>query len=217
MIDAGDRRSSRIFPIQGETEQEMRTSLREFFITKMKIPARDIQEEDIEQVRRVRLRRDKEGLGEVTVLFCDLETRDRMVSYARNLGPFVDSAGKPTAGIRFEIPDYLSGVHKTLLQYGHALWNKYNKDAEFKRNVRFSDVDMSFCLDVKIPGKVDWTTVSYEREMREKRFSLCREDEDDALSLDGPRPRPLQGGTKRGINAAGGSFTQTSWRAPTSK
>ena len=63
------RRSSRIFPIQGETEEEMRASLRDFFITKLKMPARDIHEDDIEMVRRVRLRRDRESQGEVTVLF----------------------------------------------------------------------------------------------------------------------------------------------------
>ena len=66
-------------------------------------------------------------MGEVTVLFADIDARDRATSFARNLGQFVDGTGKPTAGIRFEIPDHLTGIHRSLLQYGHVLWTKFHK------------------------------------------------------------------------------------------
>ena len=64
---------------------------------KLRIPLEDIREEDIETVRRVRLLRGKDNLNEVIVLFSDIETRDRITSYARNLASFVDLSGKPTA------------------------------------------------------------------------------------------------------------------------
>ena len=155
------RRSSRFFPIDGVTEEELRRELGFFFESKLRMPTGDVAAEDIEHVRRVRVRRGKQGLGEVLVLFADIETRDRVSSYARNLASFRDDAVKPTAGIRFEIPDHLSGVHRTLLQYGHALWVKHGKNPDFKRNIRHDDVELTFCLDVKLSSKKKWVTVSH--------------------------------------------------------
>ena len=202
---------------RGESEAELRENLRKFCTDKLRIPSDDIQDTDIEHVRRVRLRRGRESVGEVVVLFNSMETRDHITSYARNLGQFVDGKGKPTAGIRFEIPDHLSGVHRTLLQYGHALWLKYGKSTEFKRNVRFDDAEMTFCLDVKIPSKTDWMTVSYERARREKNENASKETNDDLLSLTGPGPVVIDGTDEQtiGVGSAGGSITLTSWRAPT--
>ena len=207
------RRSSRFFPVLGETEVELKRNLYEFCTEKLRIPSGDLLDEDVEHVRRVRLRRGRESFAEVVVLFSDLKTRDRIVSYARNLGQFVDGKGKPTAGIRFEIPDHLSGIHRTLLQYGRALWTKNNKSQDFQRNVRFDDVGMTFCLDVKLPGKKEWMTVTYERAARESKLNKNLDEEEDLLSL-GP---VMIDGTEMGAGAAGGSVTLTSWRAPTGK
>ena len=204
-----------MFPIGGETEEEMKSSLREFFAVKLKIPTADMLDEDVVHVRRVRQRRGRDNLGEVIVVFSGIEARDRVTSYARNLGQYVDSKGKPTAGIRFEIPDHLTGVHKCLLQYAHALWVKHGKDPDFKRNVRFNDADMSFSLDVKLPGKLKWMTVSHERASKERKASINNDEEDKLLSL-GESPPVVEGSEDegRGRNAAGGSVTLTSWRAP---
>ena len=125
----------------------------------------------------------------------------------------MDGKEKPTAGIRYEVPDHLTGVHRSLLQYGHALWIKNNKSQDFKRNVRFDDVNMTFCLDVKLPGKSNWQTVTYERASREKKISVSAEADDDLLSL-GP---VVVDGPTMGVGAAGGSVTVTSWRAPSGK
>ena len=126
-------------------------------------------------------------MNEVTVLFIDIETRDRISSYARNLGLFIDSTGKPTAGIRFGIPDHLASVHRTLLQYAHAMWTKYKRSPDFKRNVRYDDVGMTFCLDIKFPGRRDWVTVSYNRALSDRKASKSAEDEvrGDLLSTAG--------------------------------
>ena len=209
------RRSSRFFPVSGVTDEELRQSLEEFFLERLRIPAEDLRLTDVEHVRRVRMRRGKESLAEVTVLFCDIETRDRVTSYARNLGSYVDGQGKPTAGIRFEIPDHLSGIHRTLLQYGHALWTKYGRDSDFKRNVRFDDVEMTFCLNVKLPKKKEWKTVTYKRALLDRRVSAttAEEDQDDALSTTGIPV--VEEDSAQGVNTAGGTVTVTSWRAPT--
>ena len=68
------RRSARFFPVHGENEKELRVSLSAFFEHKLKIPAGDCPQEEVELVRRVRMRRDKQCIGEVTVLFTDIET-----------------------------------------------------------------------------------------------------------------------------------------------
>ena len=161
----------------------------------------------------MRQRRGREDHAEVVVLFADIETRDRIASYARNLGQFVDGKGKPTAGIRYEIPDHLTGVHRTLLQYGHALWTKNNKSADFKRNVRFDDTSMTFCLDVKLPGKTTWLSVTHERAAKERKHSQNNEQEEDLLSL-GP---VVIGEPTMSAENAGRSISVTSWRAPTGK
>ena len=181
------RRSSRFFPVAGVTEEDLRRELQSFFDTKLNMPTGDVPNEDIEQVRRVRLRRERQNVGEVIVLFSNLEVRDRIFSYARNLAAYRDSEGRPTAGIRFDIPDHLTGVHRTLLQYGHALWVKHGKNPEFKRNVRHDDVELSYCLDFKFPHKSSWVTVSYQRALVDRRASTSVEMEglDDELSSAG--------------------------------
>ena len=210
------RRSARFFPIEGVTEQELRQSVEHFCTEKLRIPAADFNQRDIEGVRRVRMRRGKESQQEVIVLFEDIETRDRITSYARNLSQFIDSAGKPTAGIRFEIPDHLSGVHRTLLQYGHAMWNKHKRDPGFKRNVRFDDIEMTYVLDIKFPKKLKWITVSYARALRDRRASYSAEaedeDQEELLSTAGEIQEE-----QLGIDGAGGSVVNTSWRAPQQK
>ena len=118
----------------------------------------------------------------MVILFVDLDTRDRVVSYAKNLAPFIDKEGKPTAGVRFDIPDHLTGVHKALLQYGHALWTKHDRDPGFKRNIRYDDTEKTYCMDVKFPGRTEWVTVDYRRALTDKRRnSVARCEDGDEL------------------------------------
>ena len=136
------------------------------------MPPGDVSPDDVEHVRRMRLRREKQNLGEVIVLFSSIEVRDRVSSYARNLSAFIDAAGRPTAGIRIDVPDHLLGVHRTLIQYGHAMWIKHKKDPEMKRNIRFDDVELSFCIDFRFPAHKDWISVSFQRALRDRRSSV---------------------------------------------
>ena len=132
-----------------------------FFFDKMRIPRSDLSQRDICNVRRVLTARGKRSKLELLVKFVDVETRDRVSSYARNLGDYIDK-GKATVTFRHDIPSHLAGVHRTLLQYGHDMGKKHGKG--FKRNIRFDDTALSFCIDVCIPGNGGkWITVSYDR------------------------------------------------------
>ena len=98
-------------------------------------------------------------------MFTDVEARDRIATYARNLGDFIQN-GKPTATFRHDIPAFLSGVHKALMQYGFDMGVKHGKG--FRRNVRFDDAMHTFCIDMCLPGTTKWITVTYDQAIRER-------------------------------------------------
>ena len=154
------RRSARLSPVSGETERELWAAVERFFHDCMKIPRSDLKESDIVSIRRVLTARGRRSRQEVCVVFTDAETRDRIGSYARNLGQYVER-GKPTVTFRHDVPAHLAGVHKILLKYGFIMGNKYGKG--FRRNIRFDDVARSFCIDICLPGKNDWITVDHEQ------------------------------------------------------
>ena len=115
---------AKIHPIDGETDKELWHGLQEFIRSKLRIPTSEIAENDVVSVRRMRMGRNRGPVGEVIVVFSDVDVRDRVCSYARNLAPFVDSSNKPTAGVRMYVPTLLGGAHKALLQYGHSMRQK---------------------------------------------------------------------------------------------
>ena len=137
-------------------------------------------------VRRLRSGRARRPRGELLVTFCDVDTRDRIASYARNLGGHVDKEGKPTAGVRPDIPSFLGGVHRALLQYGFDMKKKYGNG--FRRNIRFEDADHSFVIDLLIPGpnnhNNEWVTVGYNRVLadRKRRAQAAGKNPDEMLS-----------------------------------
>ena len=125
-----------------------------------------------------------------------------VASYARNLGEFVQD-GKPTATFRHEIPTYLSGTHKTFVQYGYAMANKYGKN--FRRNVRFDDVTQSLCMDVKMPGTEKWITVSHDRVLADLKAARLVVEKESAgqLSSLGDTPSPNQDEATLGVPHSG--------------
>ena len=146
---------------------ELWTSLQEFFRVKLRIPSTEIRQSEIADVRRRRQGK-RSPAQKVLVVFVDTETRDRVQSYAKNLASYIVN-GKPTATVRPDVPMHLGGVHKTLLQYGHALKGRYG--AGFRRNIRFEDAEHTFCIDVCLKNGGDWITISYERALEDRKQS----------------------------------------------
>ena len=163
------RKCSRMFPVEGKEEKTLWGNLEVFLKQKLMIPSHDICREDVVDVRRMRMSRGSKDRAEVLVVFKDVETRDRITSYARNLSTWIDITGKPTAVLRLDVPTFLGGAHRTLTQYGHAIWLKYNKSKELKRNVRFDDSELTFCMGLKLPKNEDWITVTYEQALADRR------------------------------------------------
>ena len=111
------RKCAKIHSIEGETESELWKGLQSFFRTKMRIPTSELAETDVVSVRKMRMgrTRGRQPHGEVVVVFADVEARDRVCSYARNLAPYIDDQNRPTAGVQMYVPAHLGGVQKILL------------------------------------------------------------------------------------------------------
>ena len=154
-------------PILGETEAQK--SLQTFMRQSLRIPTTELGECDVVSVHRMRSGRGrgKQTVGEAVIVFVNVETRDRVCSYAKNLAAYVDREGKPTAGVRMYIPTHLGGVHKTLLQYGHNMREKYGPS--LKHNIRFDDSEQTLCVDIKLPDSERWVTVSHDLALMDRR------------------------------------------------
>ena len=186
------RKCLKLWPIPGEGKEEMGKFLELFVRTKLKIPTGVLVDEDVKDIRRCRLTRGQQAKSEALVVFADVESRDLVASYARNLAPFVDAQNKPTAGLRPDVPGHLGGVHRTLVQYGYAMKKRYGP--HFRRNIRFEDSDLSLVVDVCIPaggkpGK-EWTTVDYQRAKEDRKANnrVNLQEQGNKLSSRGEEP-----------------------------
>ena len=112
-------RSIRVWPIEGNTSLESKVD--DFFKNALCISERDQEQIIIEDIYPVRSSPRSRQHNEVCVVFRDAETRELILSYARNLSTYVDKEGNPTAGIRMEIPQHLLMIHKLLMMYGFSL------------------------------------------------------------------------------------------------
>ena len=77
-------------------------------------------------------------------------------------------------------------------------------------------------MDVKLPKKTDWVTVSYKRALKDRRASvnLEAEEDDEMLSTMGAAHVVEEDEVEeeaRGASGSGGTVTLTSWRAPVNR
>ena len=166
------RRCLRLWPVTGVDEVDMMTNVMTFMRENLSISRAVVNEEDIDAVRRVggggRRARDRE---EVLVVFSSIGTRDTVHSYARNLAGYVDLEGRPTAGLRMEIPDYLMGTFKDLDSYGGHLRALHGSG--LKRHINFDDSSKGLYMDVRLPGEDEWLRVD-DQVARDERRELAR-------------------------------------------
>ena len=150
------RRSIRLWPIKGKTEDEIWLAVGNFIHDTLRVPDHEMDQNKIETVRRIRS--GQRIQDEALVVFVNLESRDLVTSYAHNLAECVDTNGRPTAGLRMDIPPKLMSLFKLLENHGRCLKIRYGP--EFKRHVRFDDAEHSLFLNVRLPGEEGWTRIS---------------------------------------------------------
>ena len=99
-----------------------------------------MKDKRILEVRRLRTPWGSKIKDEALIIFIDLESRDLVTSYARNLSDQM-SDNFPLAGLRMDIPPHLMSTFKMLENYGRDMKMRYG--SEFKRQVRFDDAAKS--------------------------------------------------------------------------
>ena len=154
------RRSIRLWPVLGESESALWEGVGDFIHETLSVSTDDVGQEDIEAVSRVLddLPRDALCRNEVLVTFSSSAVRDSVVSHSANLAVCVDDGGKPTAGLRLEIPRELSDTFKLLSRFGTRLRARHGVGT--KRHIKFDDYAGSLYSNIKLPGDETWMRVS---------------------------------------------------------
>lgn len=168
------RRSIRLWPISGGTDAVLWEGVGDFVHDALCVSTTDIGQDDIKSVSRVIYTASGgQDRLEVLVTFFDRNKRDLVVTHATNLSGRVDSEGRPTAGIRLEIPRQLDDTFRLLSRFGTRLRARHGVGT--KRHIKFNDFAGSLYTNVKLPGDTSWTRVSPET-AREDLLAWVREE-----------------------------------------
>ena len=173
------RRGVRCWPVQGNSETELRKSVASFFGEKLRIPPSNLEEDDVVEIRRIRPRlrstRGRDGGGdkggicqEVLVVMRDADTRDMVFRHASNLATWRTGENPNSIGIRLQIPTHMMGRFNTLNQHGFALRRRYGDG--LRRHIRYDDSELDLVMDVRLPDEDEWIRVDYEFAREETRI-----------------------------------------------
>ena len=181
------RRSLRIWPIPGNTREEMWTATENFMKHFLGLSASTISCIDI--ISRPVTKSCPSAIDEVLVRFTDNETRDSVMGASGKLSGRIDANGKPTAGIRIEITPKLRPVMKILDKYGQQLRSRHGIGT--RRHFKFDDLDMTLYLNVKLPGDLHWSKVNLELARRglQSRERYTSEEIEKRFDINGPHRR----------------------------
>ena len=116
------------------------------------------------------------------MVFVDNAVRDMVMGSAAKLAAYIDDSGKPTAGMRIEVPAHLQRDFRVLFKYGQGLRTRHGVGT--RRHVKFDDVDMNLYLNVRLPGDLTWSRVSIEVAKRGLRARQLQTNDDLERRLD---------------------------------
>lgn len=89
----------------------------DFIHDTLRVNESEVGQDNIESVRRTIDRSPTGVSSEVLVTFCDSRRRYLVISHSLNLADMVDSEGRPTAGVRLEIPGELMDTIRLLSRF----------------------------------------------------------------------------------------------------
>ena len=156
------RRSLRIWPIDGSTEKQLMDAVAVFFCQALGAPRKD--ELGIKSVKRVKSAPRGIAFLEVLVEFSDTYARDDILMRGPMLSGYRDPAGKPTTGIRLDIPTHLMGSFKTLEAFGFALKRRHGQG--LRKHIKFDDFTGTLYMQAGVKKEenapIDWTDFTAE-------------------------------------------------------
>ena len=179
------RKSLRIWPVNGRTEEELLNGAVGFLHDRLKLDEGMLTPKDKFAVRRIAQVLRSTIKDEVCVVFPSMELRDIAKGNAFNL------AGDKAAGVRLEISHHLRKFFQALQTASYRLRKKFT---ECKRNVRFDDEKADLVLDFKTSptsnwrklrpseAKAIWDSNQNEEMTASSMIELFEEDTDDTLT-----------------------------------
>ena len=191
------RRSIKIWPIPGESREEIETNLADFLRRGLGIEESKIAELGIERVERTGLPDNDIVHNELRVVLTSASARDFIYSLGPKLAKHVDADRRPTAGFRVEVPDYLGGEWKLLDDLGYHLKREHGPGT--KKYIKYDDYNYSLYLEVRLPGATNWTRITPESANQLKKK---RDREDLARLVGRPRDTGLTNGVREPTTSA---------------
>ena len=185
------RRSLRIWPVKGSDPRQLKMAAGIFLGTNLAMSG-VIGDSNITSISRPVSASGPGVTDEVIIVFADIASRDLVMGASSRLAPFVNEDGRPTAGIRLEIPPRLQRDFRTLSLYGRNLRARHGHGT--RRHVKFDDHDRSLFLNVKLPGDTTWSKVTIDIARRgiRARESLRSEELEQRLDITGPMRSPAR-------------------------
>ena len=167
------RRSIRLWPISGETELEIKEEVLAFLTSALGFPLSRLDGLAGVGIRRTNQLRNSPIYDEVSVSFPDTYLRDEIMSRGSRLSGFVDDSGRPTAGMRMEIPPHLESHFKLLREISFSLRSNHGRGT--RTYVKFDDDAMDLFLEVRLQGERSWTRIDVDlaRDMRRENGRLA--------------------------------------------
>ena len=151
------RRTVRVWPILGRTEQEMMNNLNDFLMAGVGMAEEDVVNLGIDGVERAKSAPRAQAYSEIKVILSDADSRDHLASQGKHLSQYVDADGKPTAGFRMEVPDYLGGDFKTLNDYGFAMRRMHGQSTRWY--IKYDDPKYGLVLELRIRESECWLKI----------------------------------------------------------
>ena len=175
------RKALRLWPIRGRNADELWEAAGIFLGTNLALKGK-LDKNSIESITRVSLPSGPGVRDEALVVFVDNAVRDMVMGSAAKLAAYIDDSGKPTAGMRIEVPAHLQRDFRVLFKYGQGLRTRHGVGT--RRHVKFDDVDMNLYLNVRLPGDLTWSRVSIEVAKRGLRARQLQTNDDLERRLD---------------------------------
>lgn len=133
----------------------------EFVRSALQIGRDNLADEDVENVIRVRNNLGNHVYAEALVMFHRATDRDLIASKWRNLAYFIDNDGKPTAGLKMDIPPHLMPTFR-LLQSSTRMIRR-GHGSECRVYIKYDDGCCDLYLDAKLARDSHWMKITWDQ------------------------------------------------------
>ena len=182
------RRSLRLWPVPGSAGKQVWEAAGNFLKVKLGLGDK-ITEVMIEHISRPEIPSGPAVRDEVLVIFREVAVRDMVMGSSAMLAQCVDESGRPTAGVRLEVPPPLRTAFRVLYKFGQSLRSKYGQGT--RRHIKFDDMERTLFLNARLPGDENWTRISLavaKKGLRSREL-LADDEVERRFDISGPFPQ----------------------------